>query len=341
MKAVTISPELDLQIVEVDTPDPGPGEVRVRMEYGGVCGSDIAYWKTGVSGTATLREPLILGHEMAGVVDQLGTGIATVAVGDRVTFDPATLVGDYEVSPELARRSNLWPEVRYFGSAAFLPHEQGGFSTYRVVREDQIYHLPENVSTREAAATEPLAVAIHAVQRSGDISGKKVLVNGCGPIGSLIVAAAKHYGASEVWAADLADTSLHHARAMGADHTVNVNSHALPEDMEVAFDASGAPAAIGGLLMALRRGATLVQVGNLPSKPAPFNLGQLVTREINYIGSYRFTPEVIPSALQAMASGLDVTPILTHEFPIDQAEKAFETAADRSTGSSKVLLKLS
>lgn len=340
MKAVLINQDLQLSVEDIADPTPGTGEVRVRMEYGGVCGSDIAYWKTGVSGTAVLREPLILGHEVAGVVDAVGEGVASVSEGDRVTFHPATLVGEHTVAPELEERTNLWPEVRYFGSAAFMPHEQGGFSTYRVVREDQIYVLPDNVTTRQAAAAEPLAVAIHAVKRAGSLAGKKVLVNGCGPIGALAVAAAKHYGAAEVWASDLADSSLEHAREMGADHTVNVSSEELPEDMEVTIDASGAPAAIGGLLMATRRGGTLVQVGNLPNQPVPVNIGQLVTREITWVGSYRFVDEV-REALDAMAHGLDVEPILTHEFDIDDAEEAFETAADRATGSSKVLLKLS
>lgn len=340
MKAVLINNNHELSVEEVADPIPEPGEVRVRMEYGGVCGSDIAYWKTGKSGTAVQREPLILGHEVAGVVDKLGDDVTGIELEARVTFNPATLVGDHEVAPELADRTNLWPEVRYFGSAAFMPHEQGGFSTYRVVRADQIRNIPDGVTTRQAAAAEPLAVAIHGVKRAGDVAGKTVLVNGCGPIGTLIVAAAKYYGAKEVWASDLADESLAHAKAMGADHLVNVGSEALPEDIEITFDASGAPSAIGGLLLATRRGGTLVQVGNLPADPAQMSLGQLVTREINYIGSYRFVDEVV-DALDAMANGLDVEPILTHEFDIEDAEEAFATAADRSTGSSKVLLKLS
>ncbi|MDR7328490.1 L-idonate 5-dehydrogenase [Corynebacterium guangdongense] len=339
MKAVIISEANNLRVAEVPDPTPGPGEVRVAMEYGGICGSDIAYWKSGVSGTAVLREPLILGHEVAGRIDALGEGVEDWRIGQTVTFNPATLVGDHEVPEELADRTNLWPEVRYFGSAAFLPHEQGGFSTYRVVRAEQLRAIPEGVSTREAAAAEPAGVAFHAVSRAGDLAGKRVLVNGVGPIGLLVVAAAKFRGAGEIWAADLADSSLEIAARMGADHTVNASREELPGDFEVVFDASGAPAAIGGLLLATRRGGTLVQVGNLPGQAAQFDLGQLVTREITWIGSYRFIDEVT-EALEAMAQGMDVTALLTHEFPIEQAEEAFATAADRSTGSSKVLLKL-
>lgn len=339
MKAVIISEANNLRVAEVDDPSPGPGEVRVAMEYGGVCGSDIAYWKTGVSGTAVLQEPLILGHEVSGRIDMLGDHVGGWQVGDAVTFNPATCVGNHDVDPELAERTNLWPEVRYFGSAAFMPHEQGGFSTYRVVRANQLRAIPAGVTTREAAAAEPAGVAFHAVRRAGDIRGKRVLVNGVGPIGALVVAAAQYHGAKEIIASDLSDTSLEIARRMGASHTVNVASQALPADIEVVFDASGAPAATAGLLKATRRGGTLVQVGNLPGQPVLYDLGQLVTREINWIGSYRFVDEVV-DALDAMANGMDISPLLTHEFPIDQAQQAFEIAADRNSGSSKVLLKL-
>ncbi|WP_311354940.1 L-idonate 5-dehydrogenase [Corynebacterium pyruviciproducens] len=332
MKAVVATPE-KLEVTNLPDPKPGPGEVRVRMEYGGICGSDLAYWKHGASGTAVLKHPLILGHEVAGIIDMPGKPATPV------TFNPATLCGDYDVAPELRERTNLWPEVRYFGSAAFDPHEQGGFSTYRVVREDQIRPIPAGVSTRTAAAAEPLAVAIHGLHRA-DFKGKPILVNGCGPIGALLIGAAKYYGAGEVYASDPADLSLEHVKAMGADHLINPTRDDLPTDIPVTYDCSGAPAAIDGLLRATRRGGTLVQVGNLPGTPAPIGLGQLVTREITYKGSYRLIDEVT-DALDAMANGLDIEPLLTHEFPIDDAVAAFETAADRSTGSSKVLLKLS
>ena len=200
MKAVTVFGAGDLRVVEVEDPQAGSGQVRVAMEWGGICGSDLGYWKHGATGTAILREPLVLGHEVAGRIDQIGDGVEGLEIGQAVTFNPATLVGDHVMPAHLEGRDNLWPEVRYFGSAAFLPHEQGGFSTYRVVRAEQIRPLPDSVSTRHGAVAEPLGVAIHAVGRAGNVAGKRVLVNGAGPIGALVVAAAKHAGAGEVWA---------------------------------------------------------------------------------------------------------------------------------------------
>lgn len=341
MKAVMVYGANDLRVVDTEDTQAGPGQVRIAMEYGGICGSDLSYWKNGASGTAILREPLILGHEVAGRIDQIGEGVQGYEIGQAVTVNPATLVGDHHMPPHLEGRTNLWPEVRYFGSAAFMPHEQGGFSTYRTVRAEMIRPLPDQVSTRHGAVAEPLGVAIHAVKRAGNIEGKRVLVNGAGPIGALVVAACKHAGAAQVWAADLSDTALAIARQLGADHTVDRSrDEALPSDVDVAFDASGASRALGDIFLSVVRGGRFVQVGNLPAGEVPVALGQLVTREIEYVGSYRFADE-ITDAIQAMAEGLDVEPLLTHTFDIAEAEEAFRTASDRSLGSSKVLLKLS
>jgi L-idonate 5-dehydrogenase len=316
-------------------------QVLVEMEYGGVCGSDVAYWRHGVSGTAILSEPLVLGHEVAGHVAQVGSEITGVEVGSKVAIHPATPVGEFEVADEIADRTNLWPQVRYFGSAAFRPNEPGGFSRYRAVRPDQLRILPDGVSTKEGAVAEPFGVALHGLNRAGDVTGRTVLVNGCGRIGVLAVAAAKAKGAARIYAADLSEAALEIAHAMGADDLVHVaEGEALPTDVEVAIEASGVAKVLGGVIAAVRRGGTLVQVGNLPLGEVSAALGNIVTREIDYRGSYRFVDE-ISEAIELMDGAVDVSPLMTHEFAIDDAPTAFQIAADRSTGSSKVMLRLS
>jgi L-idonate 5-dehydrogenase len=347
VKAVVVHGKGDLRVEEIEDAVCDTDKILVEMEWGGICGSDVAYWQKGVSGTAVLKDPLVLGHEVAGHVADIGADTAVqlgkrgVEIGVPVTIHPATLVGEHEVPVEIADRTNLWPEVRYFGSAAFRPHEQGGFSRLRAVRADQLRVLPEGVSTKEAAIAEPFGVALHAVGRAGDVSGREVLVNGCGPIGVLAIAAAKAAGAKKVVAADLSDAALDIARRMGADETVNPGRNDnLPQDVEVAIEASGAPKALGGVIAAVRRGGVLVQVGNLPADEVSAALGNIVTREIDYRGSYRFIDE-ISEALKLMARGVDVSPLMTHEVSIDDAVHGFELAADRSTGSSKVMIRLS
>jgi L-idonate 5-dehydrogenase len=339
MKAVVVHAAGDVRVDERPDPSPGPGEVLLAMEWGGICGSDISYVRHGAAGTAVLRHPLVLGHEVAGRVAAAGPDVQGIAEGAAATVHPAEIVGDPRLPDRIAGRPNLHPCVRYFGSAAFDPHTDGGFSEYRVVRADQVRALPAGVSTEHGAVAEPLGVALHAVHRAGDLRGRTVLVNGAGPIGSLVVAAAKHRGAAAVLAADVAAPALAVAAAMGADTTVDLTTEALPEDVEVVIEASGVPAALGPVLRATARGGTLVQVGNLPGTAVSAVLGDLVTREITWVGSYRFVDE-IDDALRAMADGLDVSPVITHRFDLDRAAEALAVAADRGSGSSKVLLRL-
>jgi L-idonate 5-dehydrogenase len=340
MRAVVVHGAGDVRIDVRARPLPGAGEVLLAVEWGGICGSDIAYWKNGASGTAKLVHPLVLGHEFAGRIAALGDQVTGLDVGRAVTVHPARPVGDGVLPGRLAGRTNLYPRVRYFGSAAFDPHTDGGFSEYRVVHATQIRPLPDGVTTEQGALAEPLAVALHAVGRVPELRGRTVLVNGCGPIGSLVAAAARHRGAGRIVAADLASSSLAVARAMGADETRDLSAgEGLPEDADVTFEASGAPAALGPALRATARGGTLVQVGNLPGTPVPAALGDLVTREITWIGSYRFVEE-IDDALSALRDGLDVTPLITHRFPLERAEEALAVAADPTSGSSKVMLRL-
>lgn len=341
MKAVVVHGANDLRIDERPEPVAGPGEVVLDVEWGGICGSDLSYWRHGASGTAALKSPLVLGHEVAGRIAQLGAGVENLEIGQPVTVHPAELVGNGTMPARLAGRTNLYPQIRYFGSAAFDPHTDGGFSERKLARASQIRPLPDGVSTLHGALAEPLAVAMHAVSRAGDLAGRDVLVNGAGPIGSLVVAAAKYAGARTVIAADINDSALQIAKAMGADELRNVSGGgSLPEDMELVFEASGIPAVLGGVLRATARGGTLIQVGNLPGAATAAALGDLVTREISWIGSYRFVDE-ISDALNAMAAGLDVSPVITHTFGIDQAAEAMRVFGDPTAGSSKVMLKLS
>jgi L-idonate 5-dehydrogenase len=345
MKAVVVHGPGDLRVDELPEPVPGPGEVLVAVEWGGICGSDLAYVSKGASGTAVLRHPLVLGHEFAGRVVDLGEDVEGIDVGLRVAVSPPTLLGDGKLPDRIAGRTNLYHPVQYFGSAAHDPHTDGGFVALKVVRADQILPLPENVDTRLGAVVEPLAVALHAVRRAeallpGGVKDRDILVNGAGPIGLLVMAVAKHLGAASVTAADLSPEALQIALKVGADRALNVSEYPIEEEFELVFEASGAPAALGSILRATSRGGAVVQVGNLPVTAAPAALGDLVTREILWAGSFRFVDEM-QEAVELLSEGLDVGPILTHDFAIDEAEEAFRAAADRSSGSSKVMLRIS
>jgi L-idonate 5-dehydrogenase len=345
VKAVVVHGPADLRVDDLPAPTPGFGEVLIAVDWGGICGSDLAYVAKGASGTAVLRHPMILGHEFAGRVVGVGPGVNDVEIGQRAAISPPSLIGDGKLPDRIQGRTNLYPRVRYFGSAALDPHTDGGFVGLKVVRADQVLALPDTVSTRLGAVVEPLAVALHAVRRAeallaGGVAGRDILVNGAGPIGLLTMAAAKHLGAASVTAADLSHAALTIATKIGADRTVDVSTSPIDGEFELVIEASGAPGALGSVLHSTARGGAVVQVGNLPSTPVAAVLGDLVTREIIWGGSFRFADEMT-EAINLLAEGLVVDPILTHEFAIDEAHKAFDVAADRSSGSSKVLLRIS
>ncbi|MDQ4501677.1 L-idonate 5-dehydrogenase [Sinomonas sp. ASV322] len=337
--AVVVHAAGDLRLDPIDPGESrelGPRDALVAVEYGGICGSDIHYAKHGAAGLSILREPMVLGHEVAGRIAALGSEVAGFEVGQAVTIHPATVCGECEFCT--SGRPNLCGSVRYLGSAAYHPHTEGAFAGLTVIPAGQLRAVPDGVSTRHAAVAEPLGVAIHAVNRAGDLAGKTVLVNGAGPIGVLVVAAARKAGAAHVVASDLAAGSLDVARRMGAHDVVNLAEGGELPATDVVFEASGAPPAVTSVLRAVKRGGIVVQVGNLPAGKLEVSLAELVFREIDYRGTFRFVDE-ISTALDYLADGLDVEPILTHEFPVEEAVEAFRVAGDRSTGSSKVLLK--
>ncbi|RDG30296.1 zinc-binding dehydrogenase, partial [Streptomyces corynorhini] len=201
--------------------------------------------------------------------------------------------------------------------------------------------LPQGLSARRAVLAEPLSVALHAVRRAGDVAGKRVLVTGAGPIGLLVVAVLRHFGAAEIIVSDLLDEPLALATRVGATATVRADrpeEGTRARDADVAIEASGAPAGLRTCVERVRRGGTVVLLGLLPPGETGFPGNVVVTREITLRGSFRFDTD-FDDALALLADGIDVEPVITHTFPLARAGEAFELAGDRSRAS-KVLLDL-
>jgi len=337
MRACVVHGANDIRVDNIDAPTPGPDEIAVAVVFGGVCGSDLHYAHRGGVGDFLVREPMILGHEVVGVVAELGPGAAGPAAGVPVAVHPATPCGR---CPECADgRPNVCRDTRYLGSAARIPHVQGGFAQTIVVPAAQIRVLPGGLDLERAILAEPLAVALHAVSRAGSVSGARVFVTGAGPIGCLVVAALRSAGAAEVIVSDLVPEALEIARAVGATTVIRADdSDALPADMDIAIEAAGAPAALDACVRAVRRGGRVVQLGLLPPGQVNFPGNVLVTREIELVGAFRFGAE-FDDALALLADGLPVDPILTHRYTLDQIQQAFAIAGDR-TRASKVVLDL-
>ncbi|UGX86309.1 L-idonate 5-dehydrogenase [Phyllobacterium meliloti] len=334
MKAVVIHAAKDLRIEERDPGAPEAGQVDIAIEAGGICGSDLHYYNHGGFGAIRLREPMILGHEIAGTILALGAGVSGLAIGDRVAVSPSRPCNHCDYC--LKGLQNHCLNMRFYGSAMPMPHIQGAFRQRLIAEAWQCHKVAESVSINEAAFAEPFAVTLHAVNRAGSLLGKRVLVTGCGPIGALTILAARAHGAQEIVATDVMDAVLVKAREVGADRTINVAEH--PEQLaaysankgsfDVMFEASGNERALRAGLEVLRPRGILMQLGLGGDISIPQNM--IVSKEIDLRGSFRFHEEFALAVDLIGRKVVDVKPLLTGIFKLDEAVTAFETAGDRS-----------
>lgn len=332
MKAAVIHGPHDLRIEEREAGSPGPGEVMVRIRAGGICGSDLHYYHHAGFGTVRLREPMILGHEIAGQVVSVGEGVTLVAAGQTVAVNPSLACGRCRFC--LAGMPNHCLDMRFYGSAMRIPHMQGGFREFLVCEAERA--VPANMPPERAAFAEPLSVCLHAVRQAGPLLGQRVLITGAGPIGTLAVLAARQAGAREIVVADLLAAPLAIARKVGADRTIDLGAdrdglQPFATDkgyFDVVLEASGASPAIASAIGAVRAGGTIVQVGN-GSGDATIPLNLVVAKEINLRGTFRFHEE-FGWAVDLLERGLDVGPLLTDTVPLADAVRGFELASDRS-----------
>lgn len=333
MKAIVAHAAKDVRIEETSDADPGPGEVRLRLATGGICGSDLHYYNHGGFGAVRLKEPMILGHEVSAVVEELGVGVTGLEVGQLVAVSPSRPCRSCRYCQEGLHNQCL--NMRFYGSAMPFPHIQGAFRESLVVDAIQCV-AADGLSAGEAAMAEPLAVTLHATRRAGEMLGKRVLVTGCGPIGVLSILSARRAGAKEIVATDLSDFTLAMAKAAGADRVINTKDE--PEALaaysadkgtfDVLYECSGAAAALAGGIAALRPRGVIVQLGLGGDMSLP--MMAVTSKELELRGSFRFHEE-FATGVELMRKGLiDVKPLITHTVPLSDAISAFEIASDRS-----------
>jgi len=331
MLACRIHAKEDLRIEPADMPVVGAGEVLLRLGAGGICGSDLHYYFEGRNGSFIVREPLIPGHEASGVVEAVGPGVTRVRQGDKVAISPSHACGRCEYCRQ--GREHLCTGMKFLGSASLFPHVQGMFQEYFVMGERQCYPVTGDISLGELAFAEPVAVGLHAVHRGGDLLGKSVLITGAGTIGCVTVLAARLAGAKAITVSDVLDRPLQQARIVGADATLRADREgdrlAKPQ-FDVSFEVSGNFNALKSCVAATKRGGVIVQVGTLPHEPLPFVVNELMAKELDLRGAFRWGIEFDWAVDYLSTRRIDVRPLLSGQFPLQDAVAAFHAAADKN-----------
>ncbi len=318
--AVLYAPH-DIRIEERPVPRPGPGEVLIEITAVGVCGSDVHYYEHGRIGSYVVRQPLILGHESAGVVVDVGEGVNKSRIGERVAIEPG--IPDGTCQQCRTGHYNLCPNVRFFGT----PPIDGAFTNYVTVPDSFAYKLPASMSDEEGALIEPLSVGLWACRKVQLQGADHILVTGAGPIGLLAMKVALALGATEVTMTDVSPQRLEMARKLGATRTVNVARESLADagvEADVLLECSGNQKALMDGLRCLRPAGKAVAVGMNPGEEISIPMAFLQNREITLTGTFRYA-NTYADAIALVATGhIDLKPIITGHYTLAETEQALQ-----------------
>jgi len=345
MLAAVLHGVQDLRVEERPVPELVPGTVLLRVRRGGICGSDVHYFEEGRVGSFVVTAPFVLGHEISGEVAAVASGVKAPVTGQRVVVNPARQCGHCDYCR--AGRGNLCRNLKMLGSASTRPPTDGGFAEYLCVGAEQCFAMPPQMDDGLGAMIEPFAVALQALARAGSVASRSVIVSGGGPIGLLTVVAARAFGATTVALSDPVAERRQLALRVGADAALDPRADsfaadvaALTEDgFDVLFEASGSAVALRQAFELVRRGGTIVQIGSFSEPEIALPMGQLLVRELQLVGSFRYG-NVWPQAIRLAASGrVKLQPLISGVFPLRQAREALELACVRG-GAVKVQLDL-
>lgn len=333
----------DLRLENTTIEEPEDNEVLLEMGCVGICGSDVHYLVDGRIGDFILKKPMIIGHESSGTVAKLGKNVKNLKVGDRVAIEPGVPCRMCTYCKE--GRYNLCKDIVFCAT----PPVHGSLRRFYKHAADFCFKLPDHVSLEEGALLEPLSVGVYACKRAGIGIDSKVLIQGAGPIGLVTLLVAKAMGANKVVVADIVESRLNIAKKLGADSTYLVQKNRSEKDAVAdihtifegepnrAIDASGAQASIRLAILATKSGGVVVVVG-MGSPDVQIPLMNALTREIDIRGVFRYVNNY-SDALKLVASGkIDVKPLITHNYKIEETKQAFETSRTGAGGAIKVMI---
>lgn len=336
MKALLLTAPSRLEFTDFPDPQPAAGEVLLCIRACGICGSDIHGWD---GSTGRRRPPLIMGHEAAGEVGGVGPGVTDWKPGDRVTFDSTIYCGECGYCRE--GQVNLCERRRVVGVAPAEYRQHGAFAEYLALPARGLVRLPDGLSYPHAAMIEPVSIAVHAVRRVTVRPGDAAVVVGAGMIGLLVIQALRWAGARTIVAVDLAESRLALARELGATHTLRSDACDVAAEVakltggrgaDLAFEVVGLTATVNLSLQVLRRGGSVVLVGNLSPTTADFPLQAVVTRELSVFGTCGSAGEY-PLCLDLIARGvIRVEPMIAAVAPLTEGAAWFEKLSAKDGG---------
>lgn len=322
---------------EVPTPQPGPGEALVKIEYIGVCGSDIHVWH----GTHPFTSyPVTQGHEVSGLVEKLGEGVTGLTPGQKVTIQPQVVCG--ECYPCRHGKYNLCEKLKVMGFQT-----TGTASEFFCVDARKVTPLPDNLSLEEGAMIEPLAVAVHAVRRAGDVRGLDICVLGAGPIGILTAQVAKGMGARKVMITDISDIRLAKAAEVGIDVCVNTRTRDFaeafvacfgPDKADVIYDCAGTDLTMDQAIQNARKGSTIILVAVFGSR-ASVDLAVLNDHELDLNTTMMYRSEDYVKAIDMVSRGeVQLKPLISRVFPFSRYAEAYRYIDENRESTMKVLI---
>jgi D-xylulose reductase len=343
MRALVLERQRELSLREIDLPRTlGPGDVRIKIDTVGVCGSDVHYYTHGRIGPFVVKEPMVLGHEAAGTVSEVGPGVTSLKPGDRVCMEPgipdltskASKLGLYNVDPSVV----FWATPPVHGCLTPEVVHPAGFT----------FKLPDNVSFAEGAMVEPFAVGLQAAVKARIQPGDFAVVIGAGPIGIMAALAALAGGCSRVLISDLLPEKLAIAERYPGITGVNIRETKLADAVaaatdgwgaDVVFEASGSPRAYPGIFDVVRPGGCLVVIG-MPVEPVAVDLVAAAAKEVRIETVFRYA-NVYDRAIAMIASGkVDLKPLVSHTYGFEDSITAFERAAEGRPADVKLQIKL-
>lgn len=328
---------------ERDIPVPKDNEVLVKLEYVGICGSDLHYYETGAIGNYVVKPPFVLGHEPGGVVVETGKNVRHLKVGDRVALEPGKTCGHCEFCK--TGNYNLCPDVVFFAT----PPVDGVFQEYVAHEEDLCFKLPENVSTLEGALIEPLAVGFHAAMQGKARTGQTAVVTGAGCIGLVTIMALKAMGVSKVYVSDVMERRLEKALELGADGVIDASKTDTVKEImrlteghgcDLAIETAGTQATTVQTIHMTKKGATIVLVGYSKSGEMTLPMSLALDKELTFKTVFRYR-HIYPMAIEAVASGkVNLKGIVTDIFTLDEVQKAMDYSVNNKSDIVKAVVKI-